>query len=171
MISMSWSIWMPSKAVDPTPRPPIPSVCSFAAPNSSTWQSSTFGFLAKLLCLRLFWRLLVGFPVRFCVCISRLIIADFLDHVLREYPSTKFLALKRSFFDADGENKDLGNGVLAFKGVYQAIRPAIVFFPDLFSYAAVLMKAVGTRTDCERRRFQLLLLGSHLFYGCCYGGT
>lgn len=57
---------------------------------------------------------------------SRLIVADFLDHVIREYPSGKFLALKRSFFDADGENRDLGNGVLAFKGVYQAIRPAIV---------------------------------------------
>ncbi|KAK1145566.1 Protein argonaute [Aspergillus melleus] len=50
---------------------------------------------------------------------------NFLDHVLREFPSTKFLALKRSFFDANGDNKDLGNGVLAFKGVYQAIRPAI----------------------------------------------
>ncbi|THC99021.1 hypothetical protein EYZ11_001495 [Aspergillus tanneri] len=33
--------------------------------------------------------------------------------------------LWRSFFDPDGENKDLGNGVLAFKGVYQAIRPSI----------------------------------------------
>lgn len=51
---------------------------------------------------------------------------DFLDHVLREYPSQKFLAIKRSFFDEMGDNKDLGNGVLAFKGVYQAIRPAIV---------------------------------------------
>ncbi|KAI9929068.1 hypothetical protein ASPWEDRAFT_128423 [Aspergillus wentii DTO 134E9] len=50
---------------------------------------------------------------------------NFLDHVLREYPSGKFLALRRSFFDPEGENKDLGNGVLAFKGVYQAIRPAI----------------------------------------------
>lgn len=51
---------------------------------------------------------------------------NFLDHVLREYPSTKFLALRRSFFDSNGENKDLGGGVLAFKGVYQAIRPTIV---------------------------------------------
>ncbi|EAU35074.1 conserved hypothetical protein [Aspergillus terreus NIH2624] len=50
---------------------------------------------------------------------------NFLDHVLREYPSTKFLALRRSFFDSNGENKDLGGGVLAFKGVYQAIRPTI----------------------------------------------
>ncbi|KAF9891139.1 hypothetical protein FE257_005075 [Aspergillus nanangensis] len=50
---------------------------------------------------------------------------NFLDHVLREYPSGKFLALRRSFFDPNGEYKDVGNAVLAFKGVYQAIRPSI----------------------------------------------
>ncbi|KAL2831053.1 ribonuclease H-like domain-containing protein [Aspergillus cavernicola] len=50
---------------------------------------------------------------------------NFLDHVMREYPSKKFLAIRRSFFDSDGENRDIGNGVLAFKGVYQAIRPAL----------------------------------------------
>lgn len=51
---------------------------------------------------------------------------DFLDHLLREYPSSQFLAIKRSFFNPKGENKDLGGGVLAFKGVYQAIRVANV---------------------------------------------
>lgn len=61
-------------------------------------------------------------------CVFRLTIVDFLDHLLREYPSTKFLALRRSFFNEKGDFKDLGNGVLAFKGVYQAIRPAIVSF-------------------------------------------
>ncbi|KKK16353.1 hypothetical protein P175DRAFT_0477219 [Aspergillus ochraceoroseus IBT 24754] len=50
---------------------------------------------------------------------------NFLDHVLREFPSGKFLAIKRSFFDENGEYRDIGNGVLAFKGVYQAIRPAL----------------------------------------------
>ncbi|OGM41385.1 eukaryotic translation initiation factor 2c [Aspergillus bombycis] len=50
---------------------------------------------------------------------------NFLDHVIREWPSGKFLAIRRSFFDENGEHKDLGNGVLAFKGVYEAIRPAI----------------------------------------------
>ncbi|KAI9370101.1 ribonuclease H-like domain-containing protein [Aspergillus egyptiacus] len=50
---------------------------------------------------------------------------NFLDHVLREYPSGRFLAIRRSFFDANGENRDIGGGVLAFKGVYQAIRPAL----------------------------------------------
>lgn len=54
--------------------------------------------------------------------------ADFLDHVIREWPSSKFLAIKRSFFFEEGDNMDLGNGVLAFKGVYQAIRPALVCY-------------------------------------------
>ncbi|KAL2014266.1 hypothetical protein VTN00DRAFT_1791 [Thermoascus crustaceus] len=49
---------------------------------------------------------------------------NFLDHLLREYPSSQFLAIKRSFFNPKGENKDLGSGVLALKGVYQAIRVA-----------------------------------------------
>ncbi|PYI10200.1 eukaryotic translation initiation factor 2c [Aspergillus sclerotiicarbonarius CBS 121057] len=51
---------------------------------------------------------------------------NFLDHVLREHPTSKFTAIKRSFFDGlKGEHEDIGNGVLAFKGVYQAIRPSI----------------------------------------------
>lgn len=54
------------------------------------------------------------------------LLLDFLDHVLREYPSGRLVAIKRSFFDPNGDNRDLGNGVLAFKGVYQAIRPALV---------------------------------------------
>lgn len=57
---------------------------------------------------------------------NQLTIEDFLDHVIREWPSGRFLAIRRSFFDENGEHKDLGNGVLAFKGVYEAIRPAIV---------------------------------------------
>ncbi|KAL2842342.1 Piwi domain-containing protein [Aspergillus pseudoustus] len=50
---------------------------------------------------------------------------NFLDHVLREFPSQRYLAIRRSFFDSNGDNRDIGNGVLAFKGVYQAIRPAL----------------------------------------------
>ena len=58
---------------------------------------------------------------------DRLTVPDFLDHVLREHPTSKFTAVKRSFFDGQqGEHTDIGNGVLAFKGVYQAIRPSIV---------------------------------------------
>ncbi|KAE8152713.1 Piwi domain-containing protein [Aspergillus avenaceus] len=50
---------------------------------------------------------------------------NFLDHLLREWPSTRFLALRRSFFDEDEDGYDVGNGVIAIKGMYQAIRPAI----------------------------------------------
>ncbi|KAL3475026.1 Piwi domain-containing protein [Aspergillus californicus] len=50
---------------------------------------------------------------------------NFLDHVIREFPSKNFLAIKRSFYDVNGEYKDIGNSVLAFKGVYQAIKPAL----------------------------------------------
>ncbi|KAL4991381.1 Piwi domain-containing protein [Aspergillus falconensis] len=50
---------------------------------------------------------------------------NFLDHVLRENPSKQFLAIRRSFYDENGDQKDIGGGVLAFKGVYQAIRPAL----------------------------------------------
>ena len=102
---------------------------------------------------------------------QRLTVADFLDHVIREYPSTKFLALRRSFFDADGDNKDLGNGVLAFKGVYQAIRPAIVSLPYFFSHYTELIGVLGTWIDCERRCFELLLLGTDFLHGSCHGGA
>lgn len=50
---------------------------------------------------------------------------NFLDHLLREYPRTKFVSIKRSFFDQTGDYNELGQGVTAIKGVYQAIRPAI----------------------------------------------
>ncbi|KAL4924314.1 putative eukaryotic translation initiation factor eIF-2C4 [Aspergillus undulatus] len=50
---------------------------------------------------------------------------NFLEHVLREQPSRNFLAIRRSFFDENGDHKNIGGGVLAFKGVYQAIRPAL----------------------------------------------
>ncbi|PYH87772.1 Piwi-domain-containing protein [Aspergillus ellipticus CBS 707.79] len=51
---------------------------------------------------------------------------NFLDHVLRENPTSKFHAIKRSYFHEDSDQEDIGNGVFAFKGVYQAIRPALV---------------------------------------------
>ncbi|KAL4953848.1 Piwi domain-containing protein [Aspergillus filifer] len=50
---------------------------------------------------------------------------NFLDHVLREQPTRNLLAIRRSFFNENGDYKDIGGGVLAFKGVYQAIRPAL----------------------------------------------
>ncbi|KAL4764405.1 putative eukaryotic translation initiation factor eIF-2C4 [Aspergillus foveolatus] len=50
---------------------------------------------------------------------------NFLDHVLRENPSRQLLAIRRCFYDEIGDQKGIGSGVLAFKGVYQAIRPAL----------------------------------------------
>lgn len=47
---------------------------------------------------------------------------NFLDHLLREYPSKNFTAIKRSFFQRGESRFDLGNGVEAFKGAYQTLR-------------------------------------------------
>lgn len=48
---------------------------------------------------------------------------DFLDHLLREVPSKRLIAVKRSFFARGNERRILlGGGVEAMKGVYQSIR-------------------------------------------------
>ncbi|WEW55192.1 Protein argonaute [Emydomyces testavorans] len=47
---------------------------------------------------------------------------NFLDHLLRETPSRTFIPIKRSFFSEDNPKHDLGGGVFAYKGIYQAIR-------------------------------------------------
>lgn len=47
----------------------------------------------------------------------------FLDHLMRETPSKHFLAIKRSFFKRTGF-RELPNGVEAWKGIFQSIRPA-----------------------------------------------
>ena len=47
---------------------------------------------------------------------------NFLDHLLREYPSKRYTAIKRSFFARGEQRFDLGGGVEAFKGVYQSMR-------------------------------------------------
>lgn len=48
-----------------------------------------------------------------------------------EYLSTKFLAERRSFFNEKRGFKGLSNGVLAFKGVYEAIRRRPTITPRL----------------------------------------
>ncbi|KAG5287396.1 eukaryotic translation initiation factor 2c [Histoplasma capsulatum G186AR] len=45
-----------------------------------------------------------------------------LDHILRETPSGKFIAIKRSFFSEQNPKASVGGGVFAYKGIYQAIR-------------------------------------------------
>lgn len=50
---------------------------------------------------------------------------DFLDHLLRDWPAKRLLAIKRSFYDPTfSGGKALGNAVFAFKGIYQSLRMA-----------------------------------------------
>lgn len=57
---------------------------------------------------------------------------DFLDHLMREYPSTKYSCFKRSFYNEKIESEDLHDGVICYKGYYQAIRAALVSLFVLF---------------------------------------
>ncbi|KAL1982463.1 hypothetical protein VTN96DRAFT_1310 [Rasamsonia emersonii] len=50
---------------------------------------------------------------------------NFLDHLMREYPSTKYSCFKRSFYNEKIESEDLHDGVICYKGYYQAIRAAL----------------------------------------------
>ncbi|KAK4549069.1 hypothetical protein LTR36_007525 [Oleoguttula mirabilis] len=47
---------------------------------------------------------------------------NFLDHLLREYPTLKYTQIKRSFFARGQERFLLGSAVEAFKGVYSSMR-------------------------------------------------
>ncbi|KAI9845055.1 MAG: hypothetical protein M1838_001912 [Thelocarpon superellum] len=47
---------------------------------------------------------------------------NFLDHLLRQHPSTYLTAIRQSFFAHGYERFPLGKGVEAFKGIYQTIR-------------------------------------------------
>jgi len=50
---------------------------------------------------------------------------NFLDHVLREYPSQQYTQIKKSFFQRGEQRFDLGGGVEAFKGVFASLRPVL----------------------------------------------
>ncbi|QGA13160.1 hypothetical protein EYB26_000807 [Talaromyces marneffei] len=49
---------------------------------------------------------------------------NFMDHLLRESPSTKYTPVKRSFFDPMEEGHNFDSTLDLRKGFYQAIRPA-----------------------------------------------
>jgi eukaryotic translation initiation factor 2C len=53
---------------------------------------------------------------------SLLAAINFLDHLLREWPSSQYTAIKRNFFQHGETRYDLGGGIEAFKGVYQTMR-------------------------------------------------
>ncbi|KUL90632.1 hypothetical protein ZTR_00121 [Talaromyces verruculosus] len=50
---------------------------------------------------------------------------NFMDHLLREYPSTKYTPVKRAFYDPKGESRNFDSTLDLRKGFYQAIRPAL----------------------------------------------
>jgi eukaryotic translation initiation factor 2C len=54
--------------------------------------------------------------------------ADFLDHLMREWPSSRYKAFKRSFFDPNEPPGEIDYTINVFKGWYQAIRPVMVSF-------------------------------------------
>jgi eukaryotic translation initiation factor 2C len=47
---------------------------------------------------------------------------DFLDHLMRQWPSTQYTPIKRSFFTKGTGYTQLDNYVSALKGVYSSIR-------------------------------------------------
>lgn len=60
----------------------------------------------------------------------------FLDHLLRETPSHRHIAVKRSYFGRTTEERMiLGSGIEAMKGVYQSIRAAQVAIAGLASFS------------------------------------
>ena len=48
---------------------------------------------------------------------------NFLDHLIRETPAKKYVAIKRQFFQRAGY-RQLEGGVEAWKGIFQSIRAA-----------------------------------------------
>lgn len=82
-------------------------------------------------------------------------VTDFLDHLMREYPSTKYSCFKRSFYNEKIESEDLHDGVICYKGYYQAIRAALVslflrfFLPSFFS--PTLLTLITAWPSCCQR--------------------
>lgn len=77
----------------------------------------------------------------------------FLDHVLRETPSRKFIAIKRSFFSEKNPKASVGGGVFAYKGIYQAIRVVNVRCFQPISIDIWLINSLAWSTGLERRCF------------------
>ncbi|KAL8844394.1 MAG: hypothetical protein Q9176_001304 [Flavoplaca citrina] len=50
---------------------------------------------------------------------------NFLDHVIREWPSKNHINIKKSYFDRNsGQREAIGGGIEAMRGIYQSIRMA-----------------------------------------------
>lgn len=50
---------------------------------------------------------------------------NFLDHLMREWPSQNYTQIKKSFFQRGEQRFDLGGGIEAFKGVFASLRPVL----------------------------------------------
>ncbi|KAF1920317.1 ribonuclease H-like domain-containing protein [Ampelomyces quisqualis] len=91
---------------------------------------------------------------------------NFLDHVMREWPSQQYTQIKKSFFQRGEQRFDLGNGVEAFKGVFASLRPVLddKFQKSLsvnvdvangtFWRAQQLTRAIGQVFNCTPQQFQ-----------------
>lgn len=77
---------------------------------------------------------------------------NFLDHLIRETPSKKFVAIKRSFFQKGG-CRELEGGVEAWKGIFQSIRPA---------EGGRLIMNVDAATCCFWQSGTLMELATHM---------
>ncbi|KAF2031818.1 Piwi-domain-containing protein [Setomelanomma holmii] len=90
---------------------------------------------------------------------------NFLDHVMREWPSQQYTQIKKSFFQRGEQRFDLGGGVEAFKGVFASLRPVLddKFNKSLsvnvdvangtFWRAQELTRAVGQVFNCTPPQF------------------
>ena len=85
---------------------------------------------------------------------------------MREMPSSRLIAIKRSFFDPKVARESLGGGVEALKGVYQSIRAAQVCTP-IHDADHDLMSS-GRSSCCQRRRIQFNFLGKLVLACDCY---
>lgn len=93
---------------------------------------------------------------------------NFLDHVLREWPSQQYTQIKKSFFQRGEQRFDLGGGVEAFKGVFASFRPVLddKFKKSLsinvdvangtFWRAQELTRAIGQAFGCTPPQFSVL---------------
>jgi eukaryotic translation initiation factor 2C len=90
---------------------------------------------------------------------------NFLDHIMREWPSQRYTQIKKSFFQRGEQRFDLGNGVEAFKGVFASLRPVLddKFNKSLsvnidvangtFWRSQELTRAVGQVFNCRPEQF------------------
>lgn len=90
---------------------------------------------------------------------------NFMDHLLREWPSSQYTPVKRAFYDAKEQPHTFDSTLDLYKGFYQAIRPAFVSDPSILGlYARVSNRNIGWKTCRERRQRALRILATAVPY-------